>query len=73
MVPAGQEPVLPDAVLSGRTAVDDPGDLPVTAAPWRRRLVIFAKAPRLGRVKTRLGRDIGHAVEGELAAIWLLA
>jgi len=26
----------------------------------RRRLVIFAKAPRLGRVKTRLGRDIGH-------------
>lgn len=32
----------------------------MTAAPWRRRLVIFAKAPRLGRVKTRLGRDIGH-------------
>ncbi len=27
---------------------------------WRPRLVIFAKAPRLGRVKTRLGRDIGH-------------
>jgi len=26
---------------------------------WRRRLVIFAKEPRLGRVKTRLGRDIG--------------
>lgn len=26
----------------------------------RRRLVIFAKEPRLGRVKTRLGRDIGH-------------
>ncbi len=32
----------------------------MTADPWRRRLVIFAKAPRLGRVKTRLGRDIGH-------------
>jgi len=27
---------------------------------WRHRLVIFAKEPRLGRVKTRLGRDIGH-------------
>lgn len=26
---------------------------------YKRRLVIFAKAPRLGRVKTRLGRDIG--------------
>ncbi|WNK00619.1 TIGR04282 family arsenosugar biosynthesis glycosyltransferase [Thalassospiraceae bacterium LMO-JJ14] len=27
---------------------------------FRPRLVIFAKAPRLGRVKTRLARDIGH-------------
>ncbi len=27
---------------------------------YKRRLVIFAKAPRLGRVKTRLGRDIGN-------------
>lgn len=27
---------------------------------FRRRLVVFAKEPRLGRVKTRLGRDIGN-------------
>ncbi len=27
---------------------------------FRRRVVIFAKEPRLRRVKTRLGRDIGH-------------
>lgn len=26
----------------------------------KRHLVIMAKAPRIGRVKTRLGRDIGH-------------
>ena len=29
------------------------------SAGFGRRLVIFAKEPRLGRVKTRLGRDIG--------------
>lgn len=27
--------------------------------PWRRRLVVMVKEPRAGRVKTRLGREIG--------------
>ena len=31
------------------------------AAPWRCRLVIMAKLPVAGRVKTRLARDIGVA------------
>ena len=30
-------------------------------SPYERHLAIFLKEPRLGRVKARLGRDIGHA------------
>ena len=30
-------------------------------SPYERHLAIFLKKPRLGRVKARLGRDIGHA------------
>lgn len=45
-----------------RTSEHDGRARPAKAAPFRRRVVVMVKSPRMGRVKTRLGRDIG-AVE----------
>ncbi|MGB0099557.1 MAG: DUF2064 domain-containing protein [Nocardioides sp.] len=44
---------------------------PVTIATGARALVV-AKAPVAGRVKTRLGADVGHAAAADLAAAALL-
>lgn len=41
-------------------------------APTRARALVVAKAPVAGRVKTRLGADIGHAAAADLAAAALL-
>ena len=51
-----QERHVPVPVSSGRTDLDDYN---VISMSLQKHLVIFAKAPRMGRVKTRLARDIG--------------
>lgn len=38
--------------------------------PWRRRLLLFAKEPAPGRVKTRLGRSLGVSRGGMVDAVW---
>lgn len=49
--------------MSGRPDVVGPGDL---------RVLVMAKAPVAGRVKTRLGADIGHDAAARVAAAALL-
>src|SRR5690606_11672517 len=62
VAPAGAQSLLSLAVLHGRAAADDRMAVPLSGRPETRHLVIFVKAPRLGRVKRRLARDVG-AVE----------
>ncbi len=55
MVPAfAAQPALPDAVFRRRPATADRPDLRMKGI-----VVVFARAPRLGAVKRRLGREIG--------------
>lgn len=42
-------------------------------SPRNRHLIIFAKAPRIGRVKNRLAADIGHVRAWNLYRHWLNA
>ena len=55
----GAQPLLPAALLL-RDAGRDGGQA-LRMKPGERHLAIFLKEPRLGRVKGRLARDIGHA------------
>src|SRR5690606_18003349 len=56
---AAPQPGLPPSLLPRPSGADDRTALPMSLRPAQRHLIVFAKAPVLGRVKRRLGREVG--------------